>query len=332
MAPMPSEPVSRRHLLVALPLAGLVRPAAAQTAAERWDFAAPYGARNLHTEAAKSFAADVGRATAGRLELAVQAGAELFKAPEIKNAVTSGQVPIGDFPLQAHAEEDAVFGADSVPFLAPGWVGARRLYELQRPLLEKRLAASGLRLLYSLPSPGIGLVVAQPPARLADVAGWSIRAGSRALAQTLRGLGAEPVSLPIGEVAQAFRTGRIRGAFASMNTAVDQRSWQYAGGFLDLGAHHPRNATVVQERAFRRLPADIQTAMVEAAKRAETAGWSAAAAGALSARQRLAANGVRVIDPAPADLAAATLAAQSAITAWQTRAGADGDTIRRGLA
>ncbi len=332
MAPMTTQLVSRRGLLGALPLLGLVRPAEALVTPERWDFAAPYALRNLHTDAAQRFAAAVARETGGRLELAVQAGAELFKAPEIKNAVTSGQVLIGDFPLQAHAEEDAVFGTDSVPFLAPGWAGARRLYDLQKPFLEKRLAASGLRLLYSLPSPGIGLVVAQPPATLSDVAGWSIRAGSRALAQTVRGLGAEPVTLLIAEVADAFRSGRIRGAFTAITTAVEQRSWQFAGGFLDLGAHHPRNATVVQERAFRRLPADVQAAVLEAAKRAESAGWAAAAASSLAARERLTANGVRVIDPADADLRVATSASAPAIEAWQRRAGADGDAIRRGLA
>ena len=53
----------------------------------KWDLPAAYPASNFHTENLTQFAADVDKATAGKLKIAVHANASLFKANEIKRAV-----------------------------------------------------------------------------------------------------------------------------------------------------------------------------------------------------------------------------------------------------
>ena len=63
---------------LALSLAGLAGTASAQT---KWDLPAAYPATNFHTENLTQFAADVDKATAGKLRITVHANASLFKAP-----------------------------------------------------------------------------------------------------------------------------------------------------------------------------------------------------------------------------------------------------------
>ena len=89
--------------------------ASAQT---KWNLPAAYPADNFHSENLAAFAKDVADATGGKLQITVHAGASLFKAPEIKRAVQTGQAQVGEVLISLHENEDPVFGIDVVPFLA----------------------------------------------------------------------------------------------------------------------------------------------------------------------------------------------------------------------
>ena len=56
----------------------------------KWDLPAAYPATNFHSENLVQFAADVDKASAGKLKITVHANGALFKAPEIKRAVQGG--------------------------------------------------------------------------------------------------------------------------------------------------------------------------------------------------------------------------------------------------
>jgi hypothetical protein len=70
-------------------------------------------------------------------------GGSLFKANEIKRAVQTGQTQAGEFILSGAANENALFGIDSIPFLATSYAEARRLYDIANPVQEKVLAGPG---------------------------------------------------------------------------------------------------------------------------------------------------------------------------------------------
>ena len=57
----------------------------------KWDMPTPYPTANFHTENINQFAADVDKATAGKLKITVHSSAWLFKANEIKRAAQGGQ-------------------------------------------------------------------------------------------------------------------------------------------------------------------------------------------------------------------------------------------------
>ena len=98
-------------------LAGLTLGAAA-FAQTKWDLPTAYPATNYHTENITQFAKDVDAATGGKLKITVHANASLFKAPEIKRAVQSGQAQAGEILLANFANENPIYALDGVPFLA----------------------------------------------------------------------------------------------------------------------------------------------------------------------------------------------------------------------
>src|SRR5215211_8759907 len=113
----------------------LAAPAAAQT---KWNLPGAYPADNPHTENLVLFAKDVADATGGKLQIAVHANASLFKAPEIKRAVQTGQAQMGEVLISNHENEDSLFGLDVVPFLATSYDQARKLWAAQKPGIEKK--------------------------------------------------------------------------------------------------------------------------------------------------------------------------------------------------
>ena len=67
--------------------------ASAQT---KWNLPSAYPHDNPHVENLNAFAKDVAEATGGKLQIAVHPGASLFKGPEIKRAVATGQAQTGE--------------------------------------------------------------------------------------------------------------------------------------------------------------------------------------------------------------------------------------------
>ena len=118
----------KRRLLLAATAASfaaapaIMQPAWAQT---KWDLPAAYPATNYHTVNLQKFADAVKAASGGKLEIVVHPGASLFKAPEIKRAVQTGQAPIGEILISNYENEDPVYGIDVVPFLATSFAVMR---------------------------------------------------------------------------------------------------------------------------------------------------------------------------------------------------------------
>src|ERR1044072_302708 len=115
-------------------VAAFAFPAMAQT---KWNLPAAYPADNPHSENLVLFAKDVAAATGGKLQITVHPAASLFKAPDIKRAVQTGQAQIGEVLLSIHENEDPLFGIDVIPFLATSYPEAKKLWDASRPAIEK---------------------------------------------------------------------------------------------------------------------------------------------------------------------------------------------------
>src|SRR5947209_19288245 len=121
---------------------GFCLPAAAQT---KWDLPTGYPVGNFHTVTLQKLADAVNAGSGGKLKITLHPNGSLYKANEIKRAVQSGQTQAGEFLLSSAANENALFGVDSIPFLADSYADAKRLADIARPHLEKLLASQGMK-------------------------------------------------------------------------------------------------------------------------------------------------------------------------------------------
>ena len=123
-----------------------VLPLAVHAQTTKWDMSTPYSDGEFHTVNVKLFAADVRKATNNQLDINVHSNGSLIKHPDMLRAVSTGQVNVVELLLGQFGNEDPVFAADNVPFVATGYDNAWKFYQAQKPYLEKKLQGRGVRL------------------------------------------------------------------------------------------------------------------------------------------------------------------------------------------
>ena len=254
---------------VALALAVAV-PAAAQT---KWDMPTAYPANNFHTENIAQFATDVDRATGGKLKITVHPNASLFKAPEIKRAVQGGQAQAGEILLVNFENEDALYGVDGVPFLATSNGESMKLYKASKKALQDKLAKQGIKLLYAVPWPPQGIYTNRTLNGAADMKGLKWRAYSPATSKIAELVVAQPMTVQAAEVSQALATGVVDSYMSSGATGYDSKTYEHIKNFYDTQAWLPKNAVIVNQKAFDALDKPTQTALLKVAADAEARGW-----------------------------------------------------------
>lgn len=241
--------------------------------AAEWNMATGYAPGNFHTENIKQFAKDVAAATGGELEIVVHSAGSLFKANEIKRAVQGGQVPIGEILISGFSNEDPVFAVDSIPFLATSYDEARRLWDASKEIVEERFDQQGMRVLYVVPWQPQGIYSATPIKSAADLKGRKWRAYNPNTSRIAQLVGAQPVTIQAAELSQALATGAVQAFITSSATGYDSKVWEQVKYFYDVRAWLPKNAVIVNARAFDQLDRATRQAVLKAAKAAGRRGW-----------------------------------------------------------
>jgi TRAP-type C4-dicarboxylate transport system substrate-binding protein len=293
----------------------------------KWDLPAAYPASNFHTENITQFAKDVDTATGGKLKITVHANASLFKAPEIKRAVQGGQAQIGEILLVNFENENPIFGADGIPFLASSYADSKKLYAAQKPVLDKILGAQGMKILYAVAWPPQGLFVKKELASVADMRGVKWRAYSPATAKMAELIGAQPVTIQAAEVSQAFATGVVDSMMTSGATGYDTKIYESVKYLYDTQAWLPKNAVIVNLKAFNALDTTTQAAVTKAAADAEARGWASSAEKNEWYKAELTKKGMKILSPSPKLAADLKQVGTIMLADWEKKAGADGQTL-----
>ena len=239
----------------------------------KWDLPSGYGANTFQVQNLQWFAEEVDKTSQGKLKIVLHPGASLFKANEIKRAVQSAQTPIGEFILSSAANENPLFGLDSIPFVATSYAEAKKLDDVSRASLEKVLADQGLKLLYTVPWPPQGLYTLKPVASMADLKGTKMRAYNPATSRIAEIVGAQPVTIQLAELPQGLATGVVQNFLTSSASGIDSKLYEHVKYFYDVNAWLPRNAVVVNQKAFDSLDKATQAAVLGAAGEAGRRGW-----------------------------------------------------------
>jgi TRAP-type C4-dicarboxylate transport system substrate-binding protein len=313
-----------RAVAAAVLTCGLAGAAQAQTA---WDMPTPYPAGNFHTQNIAQFAQEVDKATSGSLKITLHPAGSLFKHPDIKRAVRQGTAPAGEILASLAANESAVYGLDSVPFLATGHGASRKLYAAQRPFLEKRLAGEGLMLLFSVPWPPQGLYAKREIKSVDDLRGLKFRTYNVMTGRIATLAGAIPTQIEVPDLPTAFATGRVDAMITSASTGVDTKAQDYLSHYHDIQAWLPRNIAFVNKAAFDKLSPAQQKAVADAAKVAEERGWKASIEETTVKTEALRKAKIIVVEPSPALKAGLAKIGDTITSEWVSSAGADGKAM-----
>ena len=318
--------MQRRTLQLSM-LAGLFAFSGWASAQTKWDLPAAYPATNFHTENLVQFANDVDKATGGKLKITVHANASLFKANEIKRAVQGGQAQIGEVLLVNFENENPMYGADGIPFLATSYAESKRLSDAQKPFTDKLLAAQGMKLLYAVAWPPQGIYVKKEISSVADMRGLKWRAYSPATGKIAELIGAQPVTIQAAELSQALATGVVESYMSSGSTGYDTKTYESIKFFYDTQAWLPKNAIIVNRKAFDALDAATQAALTKAAADAEVRGWKVSEEKNDWYKKALTEKGMKIMTPSPKLMGDLKQVGAIMLSDWQKRAGPDGEAM-----
>jgi TRAP-type C4-dicarboxylate transport system substrate-binding protein len=292
-----------------------------------WDMPTPYPDKTFHTQNIAIFADDVAKATGDKLTIKIHSAGSLFKHPEIKNAVRAGQVPIGEFFVSLLSNEQAVFGADSQPFLATNYDEAKKLWDAQLPIITTLLDKQGLMPLYSVAWPPQGLYTKREIKTVDDLKGIKFRAYNATLELFANKIGAAPTQVEVPDIPQAFATSRVEAMITSPSTGANSKAWDFVTHYTDIQAWLPKNIVVVNKKAFRKLDKETQEAVLTAAKAAEERGWEMSKQETIEQTAVLKENGIIVVTPSAELMTGLKKIGVSMLEEWKKDAGPEGAAL-----
>ncbi|MEO8121101.1 MAG: TRAP transporter substrate-binding protein [Rhodoferax sp.] len=259
-----------------------------------WTLATGYRAESFHGENIAQFGREVAAATQGQLNIELAPNGSLFKLQDIRQAVQDGKVQAGETIMSSLVTDIPVAGADAVPFVVASYKDARRLWQLQRPGMEREFSQRGLKILYAVPWPPQGLYATRPIKTAADFRHLKMRTYNQTTVRIAEMLGAVPVDVAMGDVGRALGEGRLDTMITSAVTGVESKVWGLIKYYYEINAWFPKNIVFVNAKSFNLLAPEARAAVLKAASEAEIRGWLASETVARSSTQELQRNGIRI--------------------------------------
>ena len=297
----------------------------------KWDMPTPYPDGNFHTKNIQMFADEVNGNSEGKLKITVHSNGSLIKHPEIKRAVQTGQVPIGEVLISVLANESPLYAFDSNPFLVGGYDDEKKLWSVAKPFLDKRLAGQGITLLYSVAWPPQGIYAKREINSIADLKGTKFRTYSPTTSRFAELIGAVPTTVQVPEVPQAFRTGLVDAMITSGSTGVDTQAWDYLTHYYDVQAFLPQDMVIVSTAALDGLDAKTRKVVLDAAATAEKRGWEMSEAENTKVVKTMADKGIKVVKPSAKLKEELKAIGEKMTDEWVKRTGPDGEAIVAGF-
>jgi TRAP-type transport system periplasmic protein len=264
-------------LVVGLALAAAVAVPAPVAAAEFTLRAVVTTRTAIQTEQLWTWAVDeIHRRTNGRVKVEIVSLPELgLSGFELVRVMQAGLVDMGDvMPTYIAGDLPVVEGADLLGIFGDYDTAVKGHRAWETVLRDKYADRLGGVVLGSWPWAQQLLYSNRPVRSLADLKGMKIRVFSPAMAQFVRALGAEPVSLAYAEVYTALDRKTVDGAITCSRCGWDTKWYEVTKHLVDL---HMGTAVstlfVVSKRTWDKLPPDIRTILSEVGSAFTERGW-----------------------------------------------------------
>ena len=297
------------------------------SAGEKWDMPMAYSASNYHSENGAAFGECVTAGTNGDISITTHPGGSLFAGADIKRAIQTGQVQIGERLLSGHQNENPLFGFDSIPFLSPSFDDHAKLWGAAKPTIENVLAEQNLELLYSVPWPPQGLYFKKEVNQVADMAGVKFRSYNNATSRLAELTGMLPVTIEAAEISQAFATGVAESMISSGATGYDRKVWESLTHFYEVDAWLPRNYVMVNADVWSDVSDANKSVIKACATEAEARGLETAKNYTQFTLDGLADGGMKVGKASDTLMGELRAIGDTMTTEWLKAAGSDGQAI-----
>lgn len=317
----------RRQILAGMAGATALAAPTVLRAQTSWDMPVPYTDGTYHTQNVRWWVEEITKATGGSMKIQVHSNNSLIRLPEILRAVSTGQVAAGEILVSQFGNEDPFYELDSIPFLAQGLDQAMKLHEASKAQLQASLQKRGIRMLYAVAWPSQAFYSKTPINSGADMRGMKFRTVSPITSRMAELLGAVPTAVQASEVPQAFATNIVTGMITSGATGVQSRAWEFSSQFVNLRASMPKNAVLVNERAWQRLPEPVKQAMLAASAQAEPRGWKLAAEVEIASIEELRKNGMTIVEPSAQLLTDVKAVGAKLTEEWIAKTGDTGKSV-----
>ena len=294
----------------------------------RWDLPSPFADDSFQTRNLQEFVKDVDGRTNGTLKITIHSNQSLIRHEDMMDALRRGIVPIGEIMLSRFDKLNPVYGADAVPFLASGYDAAWKLYQAQKPVLQKIFDREKLILMFSAPWPPQGFYSTKQINAVEDIKGLKFRTYDKASESLARALGATPVTIADADLPNALASGEADIVMIAPSTgAVAFAAGDAPVLYYDVQAWLPRDVVLVNKDHFGGLSDGERRALTEASGTAEGRGWDLSKAAAKAQLDALAKAGVKVVQPSDALKQGLADIGRALTEEWLRAAGQDGKAI-----
>ena len=184
-----------------------------------------------------------------------------------------------------------------------------------------------MALLYAVAWPPQGIYTKKPINSAGDLKGIKWRAYSPATARIAELVGAQPVTVQAAEFSQALATGVVESTMTSGATGVDSKLYEQLKFYYDTQAWLPKNALIVNKKAFDALDKPTQDAVLKAAADAEARGWTASEKVNTDTLAKLKAEGMQVLPPSAQLKGDLAKVGDTMLKEWLDKAGPEGKAL-----
>lgn len=161
-----------------------------------------------------------------------------------------------------------------------------------------------------------------------DLPKLNLRAYDANSSEVMRAAGANAQFLPMDAALAGLKEHRLNAFLTSGDGGAGRKLWDFLPYFTAINYAMPVSIAFVRSDAFTELSEPIQREVLAAAEETEQSQLALLTHRTSENYARMRDNGVRIAEPAPPSLIAALRkAATTAITTWETQAGADAAAI-----
>jgi len=295
----------------------------------KFDMANEYPPKSIHGENDSYFSKILKEKSGGKIVITHHFGASLgYKSKDQFDAVTDGAIPIADTYVGPLRGIHPIFLLSSLPFMAKTIDQAKILWTVSRPYYEKVLNKSNQILLFASPWPPSGIWSKRPMRTKEALKNLKIRTYDPNGTITLKNIGAAPIQLSWSDVVPQLGTGGIDAVLTSAEGGVSSKFWDLLSHFNEINYSSPLNMVHMNADVYKKLPADLQKAVMDAAKETNDFAWEAAKGRVKKNYADMKAHGMTIVTDVPNKLLDALAeAGQPAVDQWLKKMGSESQKI-----